>query len=241
MHVRVISLTRSTDRRAAIARHFGAAGVRFEFFDALDGAPGNGDEPDREGLQRLSGRQLALGEIGCYRSHLALWRLCAAAGEPMAIFEDDIEMSDDLAEVLAWLPEQLVRYGYIRLAAHHAVPSRDIARAPGGRRLVRLSKGPFGTFDYALSPAAAQRLLDGCGRIVRTVDEAVDRFWAHGVLPYAVVPYPAWDSRAQASIIDAEFVRKGWRPASRWHYARLKLRRHGDSIARRVFNWRVPG
>lgn len=241
MDVRVISLTRSTDRRAAIARNLGAVGVAFQFFDALDGTPGKGDEPDHEGLKKLSGRQLAFGEVGCYRSHLALWRLCAASGRPMVVFEDDVEVKADLADIIAWLPDQLARYGYIRLAAHHGVRSRDLGDAPGGRRLVRLSKGPFGVYGYALSPAGAQRLVDGCSRIVRSIDEAVDRFWSHGVLPYAVIPYPAWESPAQPSIIDAEIVRKGWRPASRWERLRLRTRRHGDSIVRRIFNWRVPG
>jgi glycosyl transferase family 25 len=211
--------------------------VDFTFFDALDGTPGQGDAADARAVRHNIGRDLGFGELGCYRSHLALWRACAASHQPMLVLEDDLAADPDLAESLNWLVGRIERYGYVRLAAHHTVKARDLDEAgPNGRRLVRLSKGPWNTLAYAISPGGARRLLAGCTHIVRTVDEAIDRFWEHGVLPYAVLPYPIRVDAAHDSLIDADIVRKGWKAPSWAERTRLKLRRHGDSLMRRYFN-----
>ncbi len=157
----------------------------------------------------------------------------------MLILEDDLRVADDLADVLDWLPDILAERDFVRLAGHFAVPSRDLQPAPGGRRLVRLSKGPWNTLAYAISPRGAQRLLDSCGVIAWPVDQALDRFFEHGIIPYAVLPYPITVDPAHDSLLDADVKRSGWKPPRRLERWRLKLRRHGESIRRRIYNWRA--
>jgi glycosyl transferase family 25 len=241
MDVRVISLPHSDDRRATARQTLETAGVSFEFFDALDGRAGAGDEADVVSVRRLMGRDLGAGELGCYRSHLALWRLCAAENRNMTIFEDDVQVAPDLAAVLDWTDEKLGRFGYIRLGGHHSVAARQTGLSvPGQRQLVRLSKNPFGAFGYSISPTCARRFVETCSRITRPVDEMIDRFWETGVLPYAVLPYPVFITELHPSLLDADVVRAGWRSGSFVGHVRLKVLRHADSFRRRLFNWRSP-
>ncbi|MGL4734958.1 MAG: glycosyltransferase family 25 protein [Enterovibrio sp.] len=90
----VISLTRSTDRRAMVERQMSHLGINFEFFDAVDGKALPPDclaKVDFNLAKETCGHDLSLGEVGCAMSHIKLYELMVEKNIPRCvILEDDI-------------------------------------------------------------------------------------------------------------------------------------------------------
>ena len=172
-------------------------------------------------------------EIAAYASHYSLWQRCAANARPMLILEDDAILLDGFPQALALAETHVARRGMIRLAG--LVERRYRVVADLGRwRVVRLLRGPMGTQAYCLSSDAARALVRGAAHWVEPVDLYVDRFWTHGVLPHAILPYPVIhpdESEVPSTMDAARFAkRKGWSKLRR------EWRRVRDNAARGVFN-----
>ena len=92
MQIIVISLKDATERRQHISAQLESLGLSHEFFDACRGDDGyepffSNYDPD---IYMLHSRRAALpGEIGCFASHLSLWKRCVEIDEPIVILEDD--------------------------------------------------------------------------------------------------------------------------------------------------------
>lgn len=225
MKIFVISLRRSADRRATVARQMAGAGVAFEFFDAVDGGT---DGSSHFGgcdqfLYRLNTRRQPLpGEIGCYASHLALWRLCVESDESFIILEDDFRLTADFPAAVAELPRLLPRFKFIRLEAlkRPARPCRFRVRPPhhlvahSGRFGVHyLSDVPLCTLAYAVSPVAASALITHSATLTSPVDKFLQRTWEHGIPVFGLTPTTVMASEhAITSTIGKRKV-KSWNPA----------------------------
>lgn len=90
----VVSLPSAQDRRALIARNFAAAGLEFEFFDAIDGRKGLAPEyeamVDRVRTLERDGTPMTDGEYACALSHQAVYLRIIEEDLPGAIvLEDD--------------------------------------------------------------------------------------------------------------------------------------------------------
>lgn len=76
MHIHVINLARSTERRAFMQAQLAPLGLPFSFFEASDArAPGfaqHNRHQEAVALRR-TGQALSLGECGCFASHHRLW------------------------------------------------------------------------------------------------------------------------------------------------------------------------
>lgn len=102
----VISLKRSADRRVHTEGRLNELGLAFQFVDATDGADLPDDEVQnnsRYGIFRtgLYSRHLMKAEIGCYFSHLKIYKKMADEQIPIAcILEDDNNYSDDFKDLL---------------------------------------------------------------------------------------------------------------------------------------------
>jgi GR25 family glycosyltransferase involved in LPS biosynthesis len=102
--IKVISLERSTDRRAAFARRNGH--LAFEFFNAVDGAALTREAVAKTGLF-APGLDYTAGAHGVALSHHALWQEAIAAGEPRTIAEDDAIFREDFAQAHQQLLSEL--------------------------------------------------------------------------------------------------------------------------------------
>lgn len=209
MDIRIINLERSPDRRESAQRQLASLGIAATFSTAVDGAS---IDPAcyRAFLpppNRFIRRPLTLGEIGCFASHYRLWQECVAAGRPMLILEDDFLMERDAAAVIDQLPELLARHRYVRLAGILRRTSRRIASLPGGRSVVLFDKGPQGTVAYGLVPQAASILLNHAMTWHEPVDNYIDAFWVHGILPIGIMPYPVGFPRGGSLIEASRFDR----------------------------------
>lgn len=233
--MRVISLRDSGERRDAMRRQLDAVpGLSWAFFDACAALPD--DLPyDRDGARRAVRRELTAGELGCFASHAALWRWLAVAppGTILVALEDDLIIDPQffaaLPAVCAAVPAD-----YVRLYAKAPVGAAVIGRA-AGRHLVRYRGIAFGTQAYVMRRPAAEKLLGSIRRVVRPVDDEMDRYWAHKVPNLGLFPFPVIERTGPSTI---EAARRGLAPP-RWSELGWQSRRTAESLRRRWANLKL--
>lgn len=192
MDIRIISLERSPERRAAALRQIADLGLGASISTAVDGTTADLDRYRRfaPAPHPFLERPLTRGEIGCFASHYHLWQECVATDRPLLILEDDCLVAADARETIDRLPDIVRRYRYVRLAGSIPRATKEVETLPGGRSVALLAKGPHGTVAYALTPEAAALLLVHAATWREPVDHYVDSFWIHGLLPFCIAPYP---------------------------------------------------
>ena len=230
MRIVVISLADAAERRASVRRQFERAGVGFAFLDAVRGDeafPRHFADYDASRYRLHCRREASPGEVGCYASHLQLWKECAAGSEPYVILEDDARLEPGFPQALPLLEKLLPRYGFVRLEGLSRPPRLARLRdrpalypvAEHGRfHLAYVSDVPLCTMAYAVSPKAAAALVRHSARLSSPVDKFLQRTWEHGVPVFGLSPsvvVPATD-------IGPSTI--GQRPTKSWHPA-LLLRR----------------
>lgn len=207
MKIFVISLADESERRAAITRQLHTHDLEFEFFDAI-----RGSENPLQHFSAVSHLQYQLNtrreplpnEVGCYASHLSMWRRCAEIGEPVVIMEDDFVAQDFFPGAIETAGKLIDRYGFIRFE-----PFRRDARLTrtrqGARKVVDegrfelyyLADPPLCMTAYAVNPDSARKLADASETLVGPVDKFMQRTWEHRVPLFALSP-PSVTVSAQA-------------------------------------------
>ena len=95
--IKIISLAKSTQRRAEFAKNNNH--IDFEFVDGVDGEALSVDDIAKCGFfaPDLNYRK---GAFGCAMSHLQLWQLAESSGQPVTIAEDDAIFRHDFPDKL---------------------------------------------------------------------------------------------------------------------------------------------
>ena len=193
MRIVLINLKRASDRRARMAREFGALGLRYEIKEAIDGRNLSAEhlsQVDRQDRRRLGLYPQANGSIANWLTQREVMRDLVANGpEMIAIFEDDARLTPELPEVLAALEQQRFAFDVVVLQRRHPqrpfvpeVPLTD--RHTAGR--VRYSDS--GSEGYVITRAAARHFLETTPKMVLAIDQALSRFWHSGLNVFYVDP-----------------------------------------------------
>jgi len=196
MNIFVISLEKSVDRRKHVLEQFSKTNLDFTFFNAI--APENGfseyfDSYNEEEYLLNTGRKATNGEIGCYASHLALWKQCVENNEPILIMEDDFILDNRFTEAVAKTKTLIQQYGYIRLQVEHrgkyimALKEEDFS-------LVYYTKMPHSLMCYAISPTIAKNFIAKAKYLEAPVDVMIKKIWSHKQRLYGLLPYTVDDS-----------------------------------------------
>jgi glycosyl transferase, family 25 len=173
-----------------MAEQLDPLGIDWSFFDACT-TPPQGLPYDPARARRRHGRELTPGELGCFASHVALWREAAAdpAGRMHVILEDDLLIDPVFFGDLGAVATAFAPYDYLRLYAK--VPAGIRREGPFlNRHIARFSGRAYGTQGYLLSAKGAQRFLNSVRRVERPIDDEMDRFWAHGMPTRSIFPAP---------------------------------------------------
>lgn len=180
MKIVVISLKGSERRRASIQKQFDAAGLAFEFFDAVSGhdALNHVHHYDDSEFVRNCGRSATANEIACYASHLALWGCCAAGDEPFLILEDDARLDPGFVHGFGVIKRRIGRLGLVRACGPFPNWSKSIEQS-GPFDIRRCQRVPLLALAYALTPEAATRLVTAGSIVDEPVDKFMQRFWRH--------------------------------------------------------------
>jgi glycosyl transferase family 25 len=220
----VISLQSAIERRAefrAVSHKIGD----WDFFDACT-APVAGMDYDPPAARREFGRELFPAELGCYASHFAIWKQLADDDRynRYIVLEDDVLVDWDFIKELSHA--NLDGIGYLRLFYKRACPFRVVRRAfiRRGHNIIQIYGFAFGTQAYVITRAQAIEFLALFARVVRPIDNALDRTWDHGTRNMAVFPFPVIERVTASMIGDARF--EGRMSAMNYHRMRDKLRFH---------------
>lgn len=190
MRIFVISLSRSIERRDHLRACLDALGVPFTFFEAVDLRVDRNHYfhhcDDREFL-RNTGRAPGVAELGCFASHRMLWCTARYLGEPVVILEDDAQPTAALRDGLRFVASHIDRLGFVRLQTNRYPAAATVAE----RRRFGIywhARYPYGAMAYAISPAAADRLVSASDVIDAPVDGFIKRYWQHGQALYSLAP-----------------------------------------------------
>jgi len=217
MKIAVINLSGHVERWRGVASQFRDVGLQAVRHEAT---LGSALAPDRLAAlappalnRRQYHRPLCVGEIGCYASHVALWRELLASGEPqMAIFEDDVAVSPELPAVLQALAQLPARWDIVKLtgrakekidtrvpllARRHEPPAGGARERPGvEHQLIQYRRVPCLTSAYAVSRSGAEKLLRHHAAFGRPVDVDMRYWWECGLSLFGVQPYPVRDANS---------------------------------------------
>ena len=207
----VISLRTAGVRRAEASEQMAKFGVPFEFFDAIEGAAGHADW-----FKGIDHRLFAIntrrhdptpGEIGCYASHLALWKWAIDHDRPVVILEDDFQLEPGFADVIDNLEPLVNEFGFIRLQSMHGPRALLKRLRPAAREVLRrdglsvhyLSDPPLYALAYAIGPEAARTLTQASTTLFAPVDKFLQHTWIHRTPIYVLDP-PVVKMSPQAEI-----------------------------------------
>ncbi|MGL4473568.1 MAG: glycosyltransferase family 25 protein [Shewanella sp.] len=191
MKVFVINLARSTERRQLMTEKMAAAGVEFEFFDAIDAAVPDFRLSERAApniTKRRKGYELLPSEIACYASHFRLWQQCIELNEPLVILEDNIDLVKEFKVVLEKTFSRVSEFGYIKLAATKPRAFKSKANVDGTHQIGVYKKGTCGTTGYIITPEVAARFISCSDKFIEPVDDFMEKPWIHKVQAYSLKP-----------------------------------------------------
>lgn len=237
MRIFVISLTESSERREHIQRVFDELQIDFSFFDAINLRVDRNryfHHCDEREFLRNTGRTPGTGEIGCFASHLMLWRNCRLLNESIVILEDDALPDTKFLEGLTLVQSHIRRLGFIRLQDNHKKPGVAVVKQRSFD-ITWSSRYPYGSMAYAISPRVANAFIEYSSIFTAPVDSFIKRFWLHGQALYSLKPGIVHSSQHSGTSTLAAYRLP---PAGAWPRLLRWTRKRQEFFYRAAFNLR---
>jgi glycosyl transferase family 25 len=210
LKVVLINLDRSTSRRATMEIRLAELGLRFERMPAFDGV-GRFEElvstVDVKAFERNVGRRLLPGEIGCYHSHLAAWRLLLESkARTLLVLEDDVVFGPDFMSALRIALDEADQWDFLKLNKIRA--KQPVTQAWLGPYALNAYIGPAtGLGAYLIKRDLVSRLLPRMLPITRPIDHELDRIHVHRFRHFGLEPFPSHvDDGNQSTITGRAFA-----------------------------------
>ncbi|MDE2913378.1 MAG: glycosyltransferase family 25 protein [Paracoccaceae bacterium] len=210
----LINLEDSVERRCAMRERLDGVGLQYTWFIAVDGsreAEELGPQVDFKAFRRNMGRPALSGDIGCYFSHLGVWRELIDSGYPVGlVLEDDVVFHKEFMNAIRVALSVGDDWDLIRFCAVRS----KIPITKKKLLTFRLNAyvGPFtGNAAYMVKTVAARRLLPRLISMTRTHDHELNRFDVHNYRLMGLEPFSCHQDDGGKSTITGErfeFVRK---------------------------------
>lgn len=192
----LICMEDSVDRHNQMKAQLEKFGIGYTWFKAINGKEKFEELShlyDADAYRRNMGQDLLPGKVGCYQSHLQVWReFLKSDAEYALIFEDDIVLHDDFLIAVNTALSNADLWDTLRFNAIRAkFPINVHTIAPYE---FRVYAGPFtGNGTYLIKRDIAERLLQNIPMQQRALDHELNRFFAHdfrqmGLEPFASHP-----------------------------------------------------
>ncbi len=220
----------------------GSLGLEATRISALDGRAGEHLPVSRYNEARslsYGGAPQTETTMASFASHYCLWERIRDSGQAALVIEDDLGFEEGFLAAFHLAAARIQERRYIRLfALNHKRNVVDVEPLEEGFRLVCLTYRPLGTQAYLLSPEGAARLVEMAETWFQPVDDYMDNFWVHGVVPYAIQPYRVLHDDQNFS-----YIQTGTEAYKRTtsQYLRFKLRRRVNRfLAKRYLKHNPP-
>ena len=206
LHTWVINLDRDRERLQRIAGQLAPSGLAWTRQSAVYGRELPVDEQQRlldsATYRRRHGMEPALGELGCYLSHVAVMRALLASEYRFAlVLEDDVLLTPALVPVLRGLLAYPSRWDMVKLSAvHSGTPQPYLEVAPGHHLAVMLSRCT-GSSAYLINRRAAEVYAERLLPMTLPYDHVYDQGWTFGLQVRLVTPTPCIHDEAIATTI----------------------------------------
>lgn len=159
----VISLARAQERRTSIAHHLATLNLTFTIVDAVDG---HAISPEARRALLADGKDRRPGEVGCYLSHIEVYRRIVIDRIPVAlILEDDARLHPAIAPVLRTGIDScdfdycLLDYVHTNEQGQVFYDPDDIVTIGGRFKAYATHAGPAALSAYLITLDAAERRL----------------------------------------------------------------------------------
>lgn len=153
------------------------------------------------------GREVLPGEIGCYLSHLEVWKAFLASPHDLAlVLEDDVVFHDDFLAALETALRIRGAWDFLKLNKIRA--KQPITQARAGQWVVNAYLGPAtGSGAYLITRDLAARLLPDLLPITRPIDHELDRIHIYDFRHFGLEPFPSHvDDGNQSTITGQGFT-----------------------------------
>lgn len=212
VHTWVINLDRSPERLARVSAQLGRLGLPWTRLAAIDARALTAEQRaalDVPSYERKHGKTPALGELGCYLSHVEAMRALLASPHPFGlVLEDDVILHDSLPAVLQGLADHPSRWDVAKLSAvHSGTPVPYLEVAPGHRLAVMLSRCT-GASAYVVNRRAAEVYARELLPMSLPFDHVYDQGWRFGLEVRLVTPTPCGHDDQIATTIPMADARK---------------------------------
>lgn len=222
----VINLDSRPDKLKSAAEQLNKYNIEFERFPAVVGSELDQSTIDAaydaETNSKKYYKEMSVGEVGCYLSHIRLWEKIVEEDLDFAlILEDDLTVEPEIKHVIEAI-QQLQDWDYIKLAGPKG--KKIIAEEPINDKysLVYYNKTPIGTSAQAVSKQGAKKLLESTKPFIRPVDSDLQYYWEKGIQILGISPQPVSPGHFDS---DIKAMAKGeGRESQSKHWIRIKQR-----------------
>ena len=164
MRIIVISLKNAVARRHHIEKQLKNVGARFEFSDALTTDDITSIQLDS--MMRHATGPALMSHVGCCLSHQHVWKVIAEGTEPVAVLEDDVQISSSLPNVLTAIRSKILSnevydfefFGRKHLIARTTHWVKNIGQSDE-YSAKRCYVNKIGSAGYAIDPNTAKKLV----------------------------------------------------------------------------------
>ena len=208
----LINLAVNTERFRNSESQFASLGIQFERINAVDGRSLSDQEIknvyDAKANKHRARKPLVASEIGCYLSHIEVWKKIAKGNcKGGFIFEDDFQASDDLGTLMELLSQDAENWDIVKLFSLNTNPKYIERRLLGPNHIITTPyKVPNCTIGYGIRKSAAQKLLDCSLPFFRAIDEDHKFFWEKKLRVVLVMP-PPLDNRKRTTTTERDYQR----------------------------------
>ena len=209
MEIYLINLERSKDRFIGMDRQLKKLGLSYKRFPAID-ASVMWDElvpsVDFSIFERNVGRSVMKGEIGCYHSHLAVWKKLAEGPSDYAlVLEDDVVFHSNFAAALDYAATHQDEWDFLKLNKIRA--KQPIVQLADNDWSINAYVGPATGFGaYLIKCSLAKRLAAQFLPIRRPIDHEMDRSFVHDFRHFGLEPFPSHvEDQGQSTITGDQF------------------------------------
>lgn len=237
LQVVLINLERSVKRREQMQRRLHELGLAYHWLKGVDGKL-HAEEllktVDVAKFERNVGRDVLLGEIGCYHSHLKAWQyLLETSDDTLLVLEDDVVFGDGFLTALELALQHKSSWDFLKLNKIRA--KQPVCQQSLGSYALNAYIGPATGFGaYLIQRHTIESILPRMLPIRRPIDHEADRIFEHDFRHFGLEPFPSEvRDEQQSTITGSQFHEVKRRPL----YQRVPsyLMRFGNQIRRILY------